>query len=635
MIIPILITNLYWLSFCVVGAAVFIRFGQAYVKRLDIFTLTFVSFLIGASVFLPFIFPAYLLNLPVAYLSLAWGAIVLIAFSWMVFNYRLVLRLFEISVRTVFIEKSSRWLAIIFMLLLIFDFALSIIVGGTLSLGNDTWVHLARVNDMLSNGATINDPFFPQHIDSRYHLSLVHLMYASGSWLTNTAPVLFWKFSLGIFKALAYLGIYIISFFITKSRKLALLASIPAVCLLAYDLYYFLYPNNITLLWYVGFIISLVLYLSNPLDKFFVISLVASTALVSFSHPGYSAYLIPVTVLSLIILKFIYKSTKLTNYRFLLLVIFLATITPTISYLQPNNMSEAAYNYGIDNYQFASVLGLTILNPLRDYYSLTSAVGLTAILWFVIKHRGLYLTAVTLSVVFLYIIVAYNPFIFEFLADRFPVWFIRRLRFTNYLNYVMVPLGLLLLGYFLINLNAKTRSVFSRRGGMLYLIPILLIVFNVSNFKKFYDSRIRNDYGGEYALAIKDALPDFKEKTLVVAEEKISYIIPSVVNAEVINIETTHAAPATVYPIRKACLEQLLSQDDSERQSAILALRPEYYLLMSNQLSKFQDKEEFIYYNQVQRKAGGFSALRIDYGTLGSYDTGGSHECKLIKQGKA
>lgn len=632
MIIAASLTNLYWLSFFFVGLAAYGILSRKANKafKLDFIELSIISFLFGWIAILPVVVLGYLFGMPVSWVAISWLVLLLMALIWLAKNLEFA---FQDILKPSFKLKSS-WLFFLFAAVLLFDFILSLKVGGLLSLGTDAWVHLAKINHLLNNGMNINDPYFSQLIDARYHVSLTHPIYAAGSYLTGLTPVIFWKFSLGIFRFLVFLSIYLSAKLVSKSQSIAYLTAATSVFVASFSLRFALYPNVLALVWYILFIFGAVRVLDNPRDKLARVLLLSTSLAISFIHPGYSLGLF-VMALFIVVVSLLMNGHKWDwgKYKWLIWPALIASWSPLVSFFLPNNMTEEARLLGEESYEFITVFGTRFLSPL-DGYTWLSILSMLVIAIYVWRKCGKKsgLSIVVISAFVLFPLIAYNPVVFPLLNELTPTWFIRRLRFTNFLDLALLAgLAAFILAPY-VREKIKSVSGVKLPEHLLAVIALILIaVPSIPNVKRFYNQRHDNDRAQNYVESLDDVLPKSDERVTIVAPESVSYYIPGVANAEVINIDSTHAPPAANYELRASCLGQLLSDDDFVRRSAINAINPRYYILWGNYKETLEGNMELI--DNKMQKDSAFTLFNV--ALVNGAGLGESFECNQITVGNA
>lgn len=116
----------------------------------------------------------------------------------------------------------------------------------------DGLVHLARIQNLIEFGFSLQDPFFPNAIESRYHFNVLHWFNAFvACWSPEDAAAVF-LFSSVFFRGLFWGALF---FVFKDAMKLAAPAFPAAIALLIFanNEFLFNYPKNAVVIWWLLF----------------------------------------------------------------------------------------------------------------------------------------------------------------------------------------------------------------------------------------------------------------------------------------------------------------------------------------------------------------------------------------------
>lgn len=103
----------------------------------------------------------------------------------------------------------------------------------------DAEMHAAKIVEIQQVGFTLQDPHSPLAvINSAFHVNVLHLLHAAGSWLTGEPPLEFWYGSAWFFRLLCFGGVELLALRVFRRRWLAGLAVLGSAGMLG------LIPDN-------------------------------------------------------------------------------------------------------------------------------------------------------------------------------------------------------------------------------------------------------------------------------------------------------------------------------------------------------------------------------------------------------
>jgi hypothetical protein len=461
-------------------------------------------------------------------------------------------------------------------LALLSDFIISLYTKS--NIGGDTSYHLSRIVSILNDGFNVQSSFFSNLPESAYHYNVVYVLYAVASKILHLEPIRVWEYSLGFFRLLQWLAIFTLALHVfgnwLKSGKMTLVLSIlsviSAMSLSGYTFFMATYPNQIVNIW----LILLVICLSYPIKKNPKVIGVAVASLgliITMTHPTYA--FIAACFIALLVLirlcvekkKVIYDRTSVAVYAISVAILMAG---PVITKLLPVRLSSDLVN--LDGTQITNVLGMHMMRPIIpinyiDWVMLVA--GVLGIVFLLVKLRKRKLEwSIVLASSSLFLIVAYIPIIFTIANHFLPVWLIERFEAINVLRFLLIPIGLYGVVYF-IEWVFKARLLIIRRQyryRITYIAVVLLaLCFSFIVAPLSYGALVANSYDKRQAYAfLEQESKDFKHilsnNSLVVASGEDSYFLSSLFNIDVIAVEYGHIPLASDGGDRVDCQERIL-----------------------------------------------------------------------------
>lgn len=622
MLVNGLLATVYWASLICVGLGVLIwsenRWSGKPIFKDPVIRL-FLGICLGFAAFIPIAILGYTFSLPIFITSIFWTVALLITVTRV-----------EVVSETISLLKaiiSKRYYLFMFAILGV-DYIVSLYLGGYLE--GDGISHVARINNFLANGFTIYDSHYPELINVAYNFSLTHPIYAIGAFITSMSAMEIWFGSLAFFRLAMALGVYVVAKIVSNSRLLSSCISAVTIIFMSFNWRFVLYPNQFVFLWLILLVLGLLRVLSsNTFDKFGYFIFITATALIASTHPvfavGTSCF-----VLLTIFIHWVQKRGKLPFKTVGLLALSIPILLSPAIYgtLLPVGSTGSLTTSG----DTTELFGVTIANPHKSYSAML-LIALIVVLIFAFRiQRSKAFKSVLIATVLTYPIIAFTP-AFELVNEFLSARIIRRFRTgTNFISYILTMSTVILISiYWTVSKIIKIEK--KKIETLMLLISAVLIVVYVSNAKMYFGTQVRlNERIVELTRRLDRELPDNDEidKTdLIVASEALSYYIPAITDAGVIKIRDGHSARSSKPEIRKACYEELISEDDSVRRNALGAIMPAYYLLDSN-ITHLADEPELIPTNT--NSTGSIDLYRVDYSTLRLTDSENS-ACEIIKSG--
>lgn len=562
----IVFIQLFWLSFAVVGAGIWLAWAfflrkihkpsrfLPFLRSTHPFLLFLVSFATGFTAMAPIIIPAFLLEwslqtVLVLYIVLLGLSLVSIIgtckkwWPWLLQRMRMI-------------RKRTWLMAIPIVLILVGDFVLSLWVGGTISPDSDAYVHMAKINLLLDGRFTLDDPFFGYNgvIESRYHVNILLAMYALGAKVTAVSALHIWELSSAFWRLMMWISLFSVAWtFLPKMVRwrwsYLVLAALPFFY--SYKMYFAVYPNKTVAIWFALVIVGLL----RLFQKKDCTLLIIGSVLVSLTHPSYA--IIALGLVGLVgIIMLATRSFKTSHIvpTLAVLCILAAPVVYTLSF--PNNMSDKTF---ADTQVMLTKAGdftyLNIRTSPQNWMDWTLLLSsLAAYVYFIVRSRGWVQRGLTIGLVVYFALIAYNPPLLEMTKETVPLWLLARFQEINRLAVIAPMVG------FLVVITCLTFRLKKHR----WLIPTLEIIvvgwlcfISVPQIQRYINQRPDLYEQANQKLERITEVKDTLHHQVVLSELDTSYDIATLAPSNVVDITENHASPMTDIDTRRKCGEQL------------------------------------------------------------------------------
>lgn len=588
-IIDIILVNAFWLSLVFMGymgilfcrnrfAGPIGRIAKAILSQ-HAFIVAFVSFLISVGLFAILSIPLYLTQAPVIIPKVIYGILALSAFMYSA--YLLILNIFSTKQHDFFILKKQplymRGVFLMLVLLIAVDFAISLFVKA--NAGGDTFYHLARIVAIVSDGFTINSGHYSNLPDAAYHYNVIYVLYATAASLLGAQPVDIYKWSLGFFRLVQWLGIFTLAWYVIgywlKSKETPLfssLATIYALCALSGVLFTATYPNKIVNLWLIPFVILVSLFESGK--RWAGVALLVVSLMITLTHANAVMAVMFVGLLGILMMaaqkKDILKDKlRLMTYAAVAVVLSFGPVTTA---LMPSLMTDEQRHLG--DFPVINIAGMSMKDPLFDLRSLSSfefvalLLSIVATLYILRRVWGnLRQRSVVLAVSLFYIVIVYLPPVFTMFNHLLPMWVINRFSAMNILTPILVPIGIYVVAvltrrFLRGRIKKFPSSIFSGRVSWLLLSCVVVAIslgMIVPGYKKLgVDRQYKRDMFNQLSRAGDDFRGQLKSNRVVLANPDVGYGLASVLNIDALAVHVGHSTSSADTANRVACRDYLL-----------------------------------------------------------------------------
>jgi hypothetical protein len=552
------VEQLFWISALVPGFTLFQRMFRDGFRTGFLATLAW-SFVLTLALLTPVVIVADLANLSMGQVGVTYLALVLASVGYLV--------------RLRCLDKVKRSLRAVYwpaVLLIVVAAAACGCFGGDIQ--NDSLVHVAKVRYQLDVGFRLQDPYSPLPVmDSRYHLSPYHSLFAIGTWLTRTEPQnfwfrsvwFFWILSLGALESLALvlfrrswvrtmvmlgaLGSYVAA---PHSNYPALVAGRVVLPLLLASIVRFLRDRdarNLALLALGAMVmgaVNLAVWLTAAM------CLISGLGIWWLAGPGDERRRWPGAAAA---------AALLAPLPFLL-----------ISVLQPSHVVEQNGSYGNWMLRTISLRGvrLAILDPFSGNYDwMFLALPALLVLWSLRRgiRRGELVLAMILSSAYLFMFVPPVP---QLLMRAVPVWVLQRA------GHVGTALGVVgVFGVVAGSMRSALRTPRARLAFVLLVVTFTSVAAR-ERVKDYAGVSVRRNEDLRHVNELQKLLqPVTTTRPMILADSLVSLIIPAVRTSTVMSIPLAHANPADGGLIQRAeVVEEFFAAETSrERRRAIVS----------------------------------------------------------------
>jgi hypothetical protein len=600
--------QLYWLSFGLIGLATalllrhctaawsakFIRYLRSTHPALQIVLF----FAIGLVTLLPVVVPSYFFEWPLWMLEASYLTWLAVALAILVMHRKLLLG----RLHWPRYDRATFVFGVVAAASLLYDYIVSLRIGAPLY--GDAPVQLAKVTFFQHAHLSLADPYYSAHgvVDPRYSTNLLDALQATAANLLHATAAQVWKYSYGVYRLLAWMGMFGL-LWTYLGKRYRYLAYIVITILPVLWGGYFLFaelPDRVVLVWVVLLLLGLKLWLETgswPL-------LVVASLLVASAHALYALVALGYLALTMLV-WWVSRSVPLKRMVPPVFCMALLALPVALNMYYPShaNGSSALFHAGIVN---GAQLGIRKYGPftiarLPSLPLLATALAclFAAYLWLARKTQrtSLTLTAygamavgfvillkpgvlalvgysvllyqakqravrVALAVLFCYYgLFIYNPLFWYIAADGLPLWLVARLQELNVLGLVAGVLGLL----FVTQWPLKQWGYHRLSYIMLAVVAALLLWYlprpQVNDYRiasiQGIDN-VRANQQREQRLAALTALRPVLQNQVVYSDDaNVSINIAAVMTANVQSYNPENESPMADLARRAACAKRL------------------------------------------------------------------------------
>jgi len=314
-----------------------------------------------------------------------------------------------------------------------------------------------------------------------------------------------------------------------------------------------------------------------------------------------SCFIVLVAITRLIIERKCFVKEK--EWLAYLATIISLMIGPLVTKLVPVRLTSDRIN--LTDASRLKVLGMYMLDPSLqpvDYISRFILVaGVIVTVFLLIKlWRDKKNWAIAFSLLFFYILVAYEPIGFTLLNRFIPAWVISNFTNMNVLVYVYVAVAVYAVYEFIKwIISGKSNSLkkyFDTRGNFLIFITVLFIciqspVFGYSYKYFIADRGVKRVAYARFEQTEKDYGSFLKGNQVVVANMDESYNLTGLFPIDVIDVTAGHTPLAMDSKNRQLCLNNILS---SFHFSDLKATHAKYVMVTTKQLSDILNTKPYL-----------------------------------------
>jgi hypothetical protein len=419
-VIKVLLLQVFWFSFVLVGLALFLLYRRFYAKHSTYssfykflkethkgiaFLLAFVT---GIGILAPVVALFYIFEWQLNYLSDIYLIFLIVSIFVITLNFKFLSKQLGSSLR----HPSKRWLLNggLVAAALIFDYVVSIKTGSPLD--NDVPLHLAKIQLFLNQAhLTLADPFVGYNgiLDLRYSTNLLSALQAIIAHLLQWPAYKVWFYSYAFYRLIIWTSLFaLFRMFLPKARK-EWAYMILILCPFVYTGYFFSYaelPHCIVLAWICLLLVGLKLLFER--GSFYVLLL--SALLIATTHALASSICIVFLVLliAIINLKKRTASIKKQNLTIIatILVLSLAAIANLIypdrtTEIYPNaqTMGPGLHSLALFNYKWGPIVLPNLIKSFHANYSLFAVSTFSFLIAIVLLGAVIFLNRIKQTII--------------------------------------------------------------------------------------------------------------------------------------------------------------------------------------------------------------------------------------------
>lgn len=568
------VVTLFWSSFIFIGAALFgILRRRAWAKgfaeitqALPLIGRVLIWFGLGCAAMAPWIVTGFMIQAPILY-PVVMYLLLLLGSMWFCARLAWVGQWWRPSFwRSYMPQRSFVLLGMAALVVaLAAQFFLSYDVGSYVVNGNDAYVHMGKIEQMVQGSMTLDDPYFSGVVESRYHANVVHVINAVGVRLTNIETINFWNLSNPFFRIVCWSAVFMLAWYFSPFRSapgrrlFAVYATILSLPLLSYAFISANYPNVLVLAWLSLWLVGFCRFAAGK-DVWL---LLLGSVLAGLTHPGYAlgaAGFVGLYAVAMVI----FRRQWMTKRRSVVLVMSgLALGLPSlVSITHPNRLPP------LGNVPTTELLGETIIRPTLP--ALLSWLALVGILSFVgyaviLKQQRTAAERWLIGLLVAYFaLLAYNPVVSMLVGDQLPPWLLDRFKFVNRIGAiaVFVGIGAVALGISKLAPRRALRKTYMAAAFTVLSIPVLVV--GCSQMRLFVQTRESNATQLAIVQDISRNMKPLLTDQRVFAMPGDSFILPATTPLSVVAMPPANASPVANMEQRLKCstvLEQTLSAD--------------------------------------------------------------------------
>jgi len=552
------VEQLFWISALVPGFTLFQRMFRDGFRAGFLATLAW-SFVLTLALLTPIVIVADLANLNGGQVGVTYLALVLASVG-----YGVRLRCFDKVKRSI---RAVCWPAV---LLIVVAAAACGYFGGDIQ--NDSLVHVAKVRYQLDVGFRLQDPYSPLPVmDSRYHLSPYHAVFAIGTWLTRTEPQnlwfrsvwFFWILSLGALESLA-----LVLFHRSWVRTMVMLGALGLYVAAPHSNYPALVAGRVVL----PLLLANIVRFLRDRDRRDLALLVLGAMVMGAVNLAVWLTAVMCLISGLGIWWLFGPREERRRWPGAAAAVALLAPLPflVISMLQPNHVVEQNGGYGNWMLRTISFRGvrLAILDPVSGNYDwMFLAAPALLVLWSLQRRirRAELVLAMILGSAYLFMFVPPVP---QLVMHAVPVWVLQRA------GHVGTALGVV--GVFGVIAGSMRSALRTRRARLAFVLLVITFTSVVARerVKDYAAVGARRNQDLRRVNELQTLLrPVTTARPMILADSLVGLIIPAVRTSTVMSIPLAHANPADGGLIERAgVVEEFFAAETSrQRRRAIIS----------------------------------------------------------------
>jgi hypothetical protein len=604
----VVLLQLFWLSFAIIGAAEFLTLSRVkrlkndgflkFLSRTHLLSATFIALASGMATFVLVVAPACFLELPIIFVQVFYFVLLAISIGLLTANRAAWLpRLRNINLS----KRNVLFIAIIGGILAL-EFWTAIRTGGQLD--GDAQFELAQINLFAQKHLTLADAVFgdqgvPMTV---YSTSILHALQALAATILNASAAWVWFYSHAFFRLIVWVAFFAVGWELLDKKVRDSWGYVILVLLPFLMGSNFMHPElhtRIVLAWTALLLVGIKLWL----DKKSVALIAVAAILIATTHP-LNAVMAAVflTLLSIVLMGL--RLIKKEQLRAMVPIIFLLMLPIMLYFYYPHEITSAGFHDGpssgpslyLKHYgpftthilQLPYKLSIIVLYLVLAAYlygaSRLSNPKVRMLIWGLVVACGLlvfdlklisvvgygYLIAkasdkkirafLVLVVVYLGLII-YNPLIWAIARNRLPLWVISRFHDFNVLIYIAPIIGLLC-----VMVLPPLQAGYKRLASLLTIGTVVLYIgyiplvypFDVTNAFKPNNPHV-NKLRLETLETLKSFDAELRGQVIFSDDPELMVMIPVAVVAQVFSIDNeANANPAVKIEQRKQCTAELI-----------------------------------------------------------------------------
>lgn len=608
-ILKVLLLQLFWLSFALIGAAILILYARyasvkkhgiaPFLKHAHPIVALLVALATGMAAFVVVVVPATFLELQIVWIQLSYGFALIGSLLLLFARRQVVIAWFK---KRGLSKRDWLWILAVGAVLAV-DYAISLRTGGQLA--GDAKFELARINLFANKYLSLSDPIFGDNgiPVTIYSTNILHALQAMIAHLLDVSAAWVWYYSHSFFRFVIWMSMFAVAWELLKKTRHHDWAYI--VLLLAPFLYgnLFLDPelhNRIVIAWAAVFLIGIKVWL----EKGSAFLLAVGAILIATSHPLNAVMAAGFLGLVSIVLA----AFRLIDKRQMtgIIPIFLALFIPIgLYFYYPHGITSAGFNdtpssgpayvllhlgpvtvghirpsFGVIAVAYLGILAayLALANRVADKRLRLGIFGLVVLggvltvnpvvaslfgyIYLIVNASNTRVKiALTLLVAYLGLLL-YNPLLLSIVHGEVPLWALSRFQDFNALIFIAPIIGFLCL--IVLPLEAWKYGRLAK-WATLGVIPIFLFILPVVHALPVSSIFVAHDHSMRMEqLRTLEELGGFEKELhgqVVFSDDPdLPALIPSAVVANVFSIyNEANAHPSVHIDQRKKCTKLLVA----------------------------------------------------------------------------